>query len=402
MSRPFRRGARPARPSRSARPIRSAAATPPTGLSGRLPGALWRRAAGRGPTAEGPSTAGFLRRRTFVLPALALVVLVLSTVVFHDVHGRTERLRDRLTPALVQLAQARTALELAQTEAERRLREEDGLVELGETYRLQLTQAAQSLNQVAQSGALNRAQEQELRVVSGLVVGYGEKIAWAERHRTSPLLRNAGLDYAAGMLRDPPRGTRPGMAGTAGAPEAGGATTDGDPSTILGRIGRLEAQLRDEVDDLAAWSPLTLAFAAATLCAAVVFAVTALGTLVFLCHRLRLLSLQLAVAAVPVLLLPLLLAVGGTQEHSAQRRVRTTVAGLQEVRTDRDAPRRIENTGAAAARQIDAAHPEGWSLTMGIGVACATAGALTCGVTLFLYARPYPTPARSRRKYPRT
>ncbi|TVL91020.1 hypothetical protein [Streptomyces sp. SAJ15] len=400
MSRPFRRGARPARPGRSARPIRSAAAAPPTGLSGRLPGALWRRAAGRGPTAEGPSTAGFLRRRTFVLPTLALVVLVLSTVAFHDVHGRTERLSNRLTPALVQLAQARTALELAQAEAERRLREEDGLVELGETYRLQLTQAAQSLNQVAQSGALNRAQEQELRVVSGLVVGYGEKIAWAERHRTSPLLRNAGLDYAAGMLRDPPRGTRP---GTAGAAEAGGsAATDGDPSTILGRIGRLEAQLRDEVDDVVAWSPLTLAFAASTLCAAVVFAVTALGTLVFLCHRLRLLSLQLAVAAVPVLLLPLLLAVGGTQEQSAQRRARATVAGLQEVRADRDAPRRIEKTGGAAARQIDAAHPEGWSLTMGIVVACAAAGALTCGVTLFLYARPYPTPARSRRKYSRT
>jgi hypothetical protein len=348
----------------------------------RLLTALWRRAVGR--TAEGSRpTAAFLRRRMLVLPALAVVSLALCAAAYSDVHGRTERLRDRCSPALVDLAHARTSLELAQAQAELRLltAEQAGLVELGETYRSLLTEASQSLNRVSQSRALHKAQEQELRVVSGLVVAYGDKIAWADRHRASRVLRDAGVAYAADML---------GGAATAG--------TEQEPTAILDRIEQLERQLRRESRDLAAWSPLTLSAAAAAALVAVLFAVTVAGTSVFLRDRLRLISVQLAVASVPVLLTPVLLAVGGAQEYSAQQRVSSAVGALEQVGADRGAPRRIESTAREAAALMRGAHPDGWSLVAGIVVPAGGLGALACGVTLFLYGRPYPA-ARTLRKY---
>ncbi|WP_327324339.1 hypothetical protein OG735_18740 [Streptomyces sp. NBC_01210] len=349
--------------------------------------ALWRRATGR--TAEGSRpTAAFLRRRMLVLPALGVIALALSAAAYGDIHGRTERLRDRCTPALVDLAEARTSLQLAQEEAVSRLLRtpgKPGLVELGETYRSLLTEASQSLNQVAQSRALHKAQEQELRVVSGLVVAYGDKIAWADRHRTTDVLRTAGVGYAADML-DSPKGT------TAGTPPQ-------EPTTILDRIRELERQLRAENRDLVAWSPLTVTAAGAAALAAALFAFVLVGTSVFLRDRLRLISLQLAVAAVPVLLTPALLAVGGAQEHGAQERVRTAVGALENVRADRvTAPRRIESTALDATAVMRGTHPDGWSMTAGIAVPAGGVGALACGVTLFLYGRPYPA-GRTLRKY---
>lgn len=364
--------------------LRPAATRALPALRGLFP-ALWLRAAGRAPEGGRP-TAAFLRRRMLVLPALAVVALALSAAAYGDVHSRSERLRDRCAPAVVDLAQARISLELAQVQAELRLRtaKQAGFVELGETYRSLLTEASQSLNRVAQSGALHKAQEQELRVVSGLVVAYDDKIAWADRNRLSPLLRNAGVDYADDMLR--------------GKHRTVAQATPQEPISILDRIAELERQLHEENRDLAAWSPLTLAAAAAAALAAALFAFVLVGTSVFLRDRLRLISLQLAVAAVPVLLTPVLLAVGGAEEHAAQERVRTTVGVLEHMGAARRAPRTIESTARAAAAVMREAHPDGWSLTAGIVVPAAGVGALACGVTLFLYGRPYPA-VRPRREY---
>ncbi|MET7617121.1 hypothetical protein [Streptomyces sp. NPDC005408] len=354
------------------------------GVAKALP-ALWQRAAGRTP--EGSRhTAAFLRRRMLVLPMLAVVALALSAAAYGDIHGRTQRLRDRCVPALVDLAQARTSLELAQEQAELRLikTETPGLVELGETYRSLLTEATQSLNRVAQSRALHKGQEQELRVVSGLVVAYGDKIAWAERNRTSEVLRRAGVAYAENMLRGRHRTVAPGTAQ--------------EPISILERVQELEGQLQQENHDLAAWSPLTLTGAAAAALAALLFAFVLLGTSVFLRDRLRLISVQLAVAAVPVLLTPVLLAFGGAGEHTAQERARTAVGALDAVAADRSAPRRIESAAHTADVAMRDAHPEGWSLTAGVVVPAGGVGALACGVTLFLYVRPYPAGRRPRRR----
>ncbi|MFF3322985.1 hypothetical protein [Streptomyces sp. NPDC002889] len=344
--------------------------------------ALWRRAAGR---AEGAATAVFLRRRMLVLPALAVIALALCAAAYSDVHQRSERLHDRCVPALVGLAQARTSLQLAQGQAELRLLEgpQVGLVELGETYRSRLTEASQSLNRVAGSGALRKGQEQELRVVSGLVVAYGDKIAWAERNRSSDVLRRAGVEYAAGMLRGPK-----------GSPDG----TPQEPTAVLDRIKVLERQLSQENSELAAWSPLTLTAAAAAALVAGLFAFVAFGTSVFVRDRLRLVSVQLAAGCVPVLLAPVLLAAGGTAEHSAQQRVRSEVAELTGISVGRQAPREIEAVERRAADAMRAAHPEGWSLTAGIVVPAGFAGALACGVTLYLYGRPYPAVRFPRRK----
>ncbi|MFF3399382.1 hypothetical protein ACFYW6_12755 [Streptomyces sp. NPDC002659] len=352
-------------------------------LRGLLP-ALWRRAAGRTPGGSCP-TAAFLRRRMLVLPVLAVVSLALSAAAYGDIHGRTQRLRDRCAPALVDLARARTSLELAQGQADVRLLKSTtpGLVELGETYRSLLTEAAQSLSRVARSGALHKGQEQELRVVSGLVVAYGDKIAWAERNRTSPVLRRAGVAYAEDMLR--------------GRHRAVTAGTAQEPISILERLRELERQLHRENHELAAWNPLTLTGAAAAALAAVLFAFVLLGTSVFLADRLRLISLQLAVAAVPVLLTPALLALGGYGEHAAQERSRAAVGRLESVSADDTAPRRIESAAREADAAMRGAHPEGWSLTAGVVVPAGGAGALACGVTLFLYGRPYPA-VRPRRR----
>ncbi|TQK45296.1 hypothetical protein FBY35_6856 [Streptomyces sp. SLBN-118] len=347
--------------------------------------ALWRRAAGRHSAGGSLPTAAFLRRRMLVLPALAVVSLALSAAAYADVHGRTQWLRDRCAPALVDLAQARTSLELAQGQADVRLLQtkKPGLVELGETYRSLLTEATQSLSRVARSGALHKGQEQELRVVSGLVVAYGDKIAWAERNRTSDVLRRAGVAYAEDMLRGRHRAVAPGTAQ--------------EPISILERLQELERQLHRKNHDLAAWSPLTLTGAAAAALAAVLFAFVLLGTSVFLVDRLRLISVQLAVAAVPVLLTPVLLACGGFGEHAAQERARAAVGGLDAVPAGATAPRRIESAAQEAKAAMREAHPEGWSLTAGIVVPAGGVGALACGVTLFLYGRPYPA-VRTRRK----
>ncbi|MFD4141930.1 MULTISPECIES: hypothetical protein [unclassified Streptomyces] len=342
--------------------------------------ALWRRATGQG--GGGRATAAFLRRRMVVLPALAVVALALCAAAYSDVHGRSERLRDRCVPALVGLAQTRTSLQLAQQQAELRLLKgpQVELVELGETYRSRLTEASQSLHRVAASGALSKGQEQELRVVSGLVVAYDDKIAWAERNRTSDVLRTAGIEYADDMLGKPTAGRHP------------------QPTTVLDRIAELEWQLRRESGELAAWSPLTLAAAAAAALVTGLFAFVAAGTSVFLRDRLRLVSLQLSAACVPVLLTPVLLAAGGAEEHAAQQHVRAEVVGLTGIPVGVTAPREIEGAAADAADAMRAAHPDGWALTAGVAVPAGILGALACGVTLYLYGRPYPAARLPRRK----
>ncbi|MEW2631834.1 hypothetical protein AB0903_09275 [Streptomyces sp. NPDC048389] len=348
---------------------------------------LWARAVGRGPRGRRP-TAAFLRRRMLVLPALAFVALSLCATAYADVHDRSERLRHRCVPALEGLAHARTALGLAQAQAELRLltAAQAGQVELGETYRSRLTEASQSLNRVALTGALSRGQEQELRVVSGLVVAYGDKIAWADRNRASDVLREAGVAYAADLL-DGPSDTDTGTSGR-----------EQEPTAVLDRIEGLESQLRQETADLAAWSPLTLTAAAAAALTTALFGFLTVGTAVFLRDRLRLVSVQLAVGALPVLLTPVLLAVGGAQEQGGQRGARTAVAGLADVGAVRAAPRAIEKATDTAYDRISEADPDGWALTAGIVVPAAGVGALACGVTLYLYGRPYPAARTARRR----
>lgn len=224
--------------------------------------------------------------------------------------GDLAHVRDRLAPALVDLADAKASLLIAQTEAEVNLGD-GGAAELGglgERYRVRVARATQSLNQVVRGGALTVAEEQETRVVSALVVDYTAWIARAQGHATDPVLRDAELSYARGMLCSAPADAgRDG--GYDGRPpcEPAGRTAGPGATSIVDRLVGLEERVRDRLAERAAWGPGVLA---AAVVSALAFALLCAGlwrTGVFLRQRFRIrFSVPLAAAALPLLAVPLL------------------------------------------------------------------------------------------------
>lgn len=350
--------------------------------------ALWRWSSGRTPTGERRSTAQFLLGRMLLLPAVALSVLILAATAYFNLHGHTEQLRDRYAPALVELTHARISLTLAQYEAERRLGASDGeplpqtdLVGLGERYPSLLTEASQSLNNAAQTRALHKAQKQEVRVVSGLVVAYDDWINWANSHHGSDALRRAGMEYAAGLL--------------------GSDTGPADSTAVLDRIRALEKELRADADSLSGWGALPAVTASAALLAALVFAFTVVGTLDFVRGQLRIRSPLLTVYAAPVLLVLVVLAIGIAGQHRAQQHVRHTAdrlgeisvprdpgAGIKdEIRGETETDATIEEEDERLTANLRRTHPGEWALAARLALGLGTAGAVACGFTLFHYDR---------------
>ncbi|MFB6979550.1 hypothetical protein [Streptomyces scopuliridis] len=356
--------------------------------------ALWRWSSGRTPSGDRRSTAQFLLGRMLLLPAVAFAVLALAATAYFDLQGRTEQLRDRYAPAVVELTHARTSLMLAQHEAEHRLgtgkREplpQTALVGLGERYPSLLTEASQSLNSAAQTKALRKAQAQEVRVISGLVVAYDYWINWANSHHGSDVLRKAGMEYAADLLG---KGTGP---------------IDATSPALLDRIRSLEKALRADVDDLSAWDALPVGAASAAVLAALFFAFTVVGTLNFVRGQLRIRSPLLTVYAVPVLLVLVVLASGAAVQHQAQRHVRHTAENLggisvpqapgdgtekeiesemkSEIRTDH----LIEDEAELLAANLRDTHPGAWTSAAALALALAAATTVACGFTLFHYGR---------------
>lgn len=223
---------------------------------------------------------------------------------YAGVRGDSAYIRDRAAPALVDLADARVSLLIAQGVAERNLAEGRAaeLSGLSERYRTRVARATQSLNQVTRSGALTVGEEQELRVVSALVVDYTGWIGRAQGHATDPVLRDAELTYARSMLCSRP------VAATGQNPyPACPAATGSAATSIVDRVTGLEAGLRDRLADRAAWGADTIA---AAVIAALAFALLGAGlwrTASFLHRRFRIrLSIPLAAAALPLLAVPFL------------------------------------------------------------------------------------------------
>lgn len=335
---------------------------------------LWRRASGRTPTDGRRQTAPFLFSRMLLLPALALTVLALAGTAYLDLHGRTEQLRERYAPAMVELAHARTSLSLAHKEATLRLGA-DGkqpllqtdLVGLGERYPSLLTEASQSLNNAAQTKALRAEQEQEVRVVSGLVVAYDDWIGWADTHHDSEALRTAGLDYAASLLHE-------------------GATSP-EPTAVLDRIGSLEAELNADAAELSGWTVLSAVTAAGALLAVLVFVFAVVGTIDFVLAQLRVRSPLLTLYALPVLLALVVLALGATGQHRAQREVSEAGVQLAAVSETERADPRIEVLDEELAVDLRGTHPGGWALAAELALAVGAVGAVASGFTLFHYGR---------------
>ncbi|MEV5598641.1 hypothetical protein [Streptomyces sp. NPDC052496] len=346
--------------------------------------ALWRWSAGRDAAGALKPTGKFLFSRMVLLPAVMFTVLALAGTAYFDVHGRTEELRDRYAPALVELAHARVSLILAQQEAEQRLgtggreplRQAD-LVGLGERYPALVTEAAQSLNNVVQTRALSRAQEQVVRVVSGLVTAYDGWIGWADSHHDSRPLRRAGMDYATDLLRT-------------------------GPTSVLDRITGLEKDLRTAVTALSDRRTMLAVSASAALPATLLLAFVLVGLLDYVRARLRIRSPLLVLYVLPVLLVLAVLSSGAGAQQRAQRDVERAAYRLGQITVPRPAgdgteragtPRgpdtAIEREDAALAGKLRGTHPGGWELASVLALAVGAAGAVACGFTLRRYGREH-------------
>ncbi|MET9556247.1 hypothetical protein [Streptomyces sp. NPDC006645] len=319
-------------------------------------------------------TAPFLFSRMLLLPALGLTVLALAGTAYLDLHDRTGQLRERYAPAMVELAHARTSLALAHDEATRRLGDngknpllQTDLVGLGERYPSLLTEASQSLNNAAQTEALRPAQEQEVRVVSGLVVAYDDWIGWADSHHESKALRTAGLDYARSLLHD------------VGSPDK--------PTAVLDRIVALEGELKADAAELSGWSVLSAVTAAGALLAVLVFVFVVVGTLEFVRSQLHVLSVVLALYALPVPLVLGVLVPGAVGQQHAQREVREAGAELAAVGATVKADPTIESLDERLGVELRGTHPGSWALAAEIALAVGAAGAVASGFTLFHYGR---------------
>lgn len=223
---------------------------------------------------------------------------------YAGVRGDSAYIRERAAPALVDLADARVSLLIAQGEAERNLAEGRAaeLSGLSERYRTRIARATQSLNQVTRSGALTVAEEQELRVVSALVVDYTGWIGRAQGHATDPVLRDAELTYARSMLCSQP------VAATGRNPyPACPAATGSAATSIVDRVTGLEGRLRARLASRAAWGAGTITAAVIAVLALALLAAGLWRTVSFLRRRFRIrLSIPLAAAALPLLAVPFL------------------------------------------------------------------------------------------------
>ncbi|MET7698715.1 hypothetical protein [Streptomyces sp. NPDC005485] len=257
------------------------------------------------PSAAGRRNRGYLRDRLVALPLLAVVAFGAFGWAYADVRGDSAYVRDRLTPALVGLAHTKASLFIAQGEAEQNLAEGRAaeLSGLSERYRTRVARATQSLNAVTRSGALTVAEEQELRVVSALVVDYTGWIGRAQGDAADPVLRAAELTYARSMLCSAP----------VAAADKGDRyppcppTTDAGATSIVDRVSGLERRLRERLADRAGWGAGVLAAAVVSGVALLLLAAGLWRTVSFLHHRFRIrLSVPLVAAALPLLAVPLL------------------------------------------------------------------------------------------------
>lgn len=341
----------------------------------------------------------YLRDRLVAVPLLAVVAFGAFGWAYSGVRGDSVYVRDRVAPALVDLADAKASLLIAQGEAEQSL-DEGRAAELGglsERYRTRIARATQRLNQVTRGGALTVAEEQDLRVASALVVDYTGWIGRAQGHAADPVLRDAELTYARSMLCSAPAAP---VEHEDRYPECPPGTGPG-ATAIVDRVSGLEERLRERLADRAAWGAGAIAAAAVSGLALVLLAAGLWRTVSFLRRRFRIrLSVPLTAASLPLLALPLLTADALLAQHAqdaavpvaealAERSSPKTEAIVEERPFDGPDPGAIEvleariDDGLADGRLafLDGAAP----LVFPMGLACAA----VAGGALHGYRREY-------------
>ncbi|MFF2651867.1 hypothetical protein [Streptomyces sp. NPDC058045] len=367
---------------------------------------LWPPSTARLGRPGAPSNRAYLRDRLIALPLLCVLAFASLSWAYGQVRGDAERVRGELAPALVDLADARASVRIAQQEAQSSLRGGAAaeLAGLGEVYRKRISRATLALGRVARGGALDVGQQQELQVVSALLDDYGTWVEQAEGHAADPVLRDAELMYAWTMLcsAPPPDPARPTPAGTfPRCSVAGRAPAGADASTIVDRITGLEGELGARLAARAGWGTPVVGAAAV---AAVAFVLLALGlwrTLRFLRLRFRVsVCLPLALMGVVLLLVPLPVAdavlvrralhqVAGSASALAERTSPAVEAA--EARDPFGTPPRdsVRGRSTAIGHQLSAGQlpplDDARHLILPAGLLCATAAALT----LYAFRREY-------------
>ncbi len=174
------------------------------------------------------------------------------------------------------------------------------------------------------------------------------------------------------------------------------------PTSVLQRIGVLEADLRAAVADRADRHMVLAVAASVALPATLVLLFVLAGLLDFVRAGLRVRSPLLLLSALPVLLVLVVLSCGVAAQQRAQRDVQRSVSwigkitvprpptdGTQRADTPRGPDAAIERADAALAERLRNTHPDGWARTSALALAAGAAGAVGCGLTLRRYGREH-------------
>jgi hypothetical protein len=151
-----------------------------------------------------------LIRRLVTLLALTSAGTLALLAAYAGVHGTSGTVRVDTAPAILDVAAAQTALELADSSARTSLESDHaGLMGTGEEYRTQIAAADQSLSRASEGNVTGESGRRTLQTLAGLVTAYTGWIERADRREDSAELRAAYLSYAEGMLRRPDSGILP-------------------------------------------------------------------------------------------------------------------------------------------------------------------------------------------------
>ncbi|MDT0341539.1 hypothetical protein [Streptomyces litchfieldiae] len=138
------------------------------------------------------------------LTALLVLTALTATLLFDaygDLHRRPAEVRDRIAPAVLEVAAARTALMTAHLAARETL--EEGLSDVvgpGEEYRTQIASATQSLSQIADRQVGSEDAELGPATISALLVAYSEAVERAGSFAGTRVLREAWFRSADAIL----------------------------------------------------------------------------------------------------------------------------------------------------------------------------------------------------------
>ncbi|MGH3313660.1 MAG: hypothetical protein ACRDP3_24265 [Streptomyces sp.] len=161
-------------------------------------------------------TQRLLLTHLFALLALTAVSTCALLVSYHVVHRTPGEMRDRMAPAIQEVAATRAALLRAQAAAAVTAGDEEltEVVGAGEEYRTQLSAADQSLSRVAERQLAGEDGRSTLEAVNGLLTVYADAVGQSTgKYAHDRLMREQKLAEAQSILRRGETGVVPRLDG---------------------------------------------------------------------------------------------------------------------------------------------------------------------------------------------